>query len=128
MNFFVPLTVAEKKKLRKLGAIRAGYMQEVYNAALANPQVLAASFNMEEYSRDVILMRDMLELLAHLKPFYEAYESTKTLLGAKVMSQSDEVYDFLKIAAKKGSDQALNSTIKKIADQLKQDKNTKSVE
>jgi hypothetical protein len=121
-DFFITLTPAEKKKLRKKGAVRPGYIHNVYASSIEHPEIIPTVFNTEEYRKDVKLIGDLTEMYGTLKSLYDGFESTMLQLGIEAMRQSDELYDHMKLAAKKSSGQDLSSTVKNIAEMLKQEK------
>ncbi|RPJ74651.1 MAG: hypothetical protein EHM20_10255 [Alphaproteobacteria bacterium] len=120
-DFFVTLTPAEKKKLRKKGAVRPNYIQNVYASIKEFTDIPPPVFNVDEYRKDVKLHGDLIEMYSHMKSLYERFESTMLQLGNEAMRQSDEVYSYLKHAAKKSAGQQLDSSVKKIAELLKQE-------
>lgn len=124
LPFLINLTTKERQKLRKMGAVRTSYMQDVYSAAINNSTVIPSGFNVIEFGKDVTLNKDIEDVLAVLIPLFEGVDDTHMALGTELMKQSDECYGYLKVAAKKSSNQNLNQIVKKISDQLKQ-KNTK---
>ena len=120
--FLISLNAEERKKLRKMGARRLAYVQDVYNAAVNNSGAIPSGFNVSEYAKDVQLMKDLTDIISWLMPVYEAIQDTDLALGNELMKQSDEAYGYLKNAAKKNSSQALTTTVKQISDQLKRGK------
>jgi hypothetical protein len=118
LPFLVNLTVQERKRLRKMGAVRTSYVQDVYQAASNNSGAIPSGFNLTEYGKDTQLLKDMTDIISWLLPVYEGIENTSMALGGELMKQSDECYGYLKVAAKKSSNQSLTQTVKEIADQL----------
>lgn len=120
LPFLVNLNPQERKKLRKMGPVHTSYVQDVYQAVVNNSIVIPGSINLAEYGKDVALMKDITDILSWLLPVFDGIENTSVALGNELMKQSDECYGYLKVAAKKSSNQSLNQTVKQIADQLKQ--------
>jgi hypothetical protein len=120
LPFLINLSSAERVKLRKMGAVRTSYVQDVYQAVLANPGTVPSGFNTAEYGKDLQLYRDLSDIMSWLRPVFDSIESTNMALSFELMKQTDECYGHLKVAAKKSTNQSLNETIKRIADQLKQ--------
>jgi len=120
LPFLVNLNPQERKRLRKMGAVRTAYVQDVYQAAANNSGVIPSGFNLAEFGKDVQLMKDMNDILSWLLPVYDGIENTNMAIGSELMKQSDECYGYLKVAAKKSSNQSLNQTVKQISKQLKQ--------
>jgi len=119
MPFLIALNPTERKKLRKMGAGRTAYVQDVYNAASNNSASIPAGLSLTEFAKDVQLMKDMTDIIGWLMPVYDAIQDTDLALGSELMKQADEAYGYLKNAAKKSSSQALSTTVKQISDQLK---------
>ncbi|MDD5570538.1 MAG: hypothetical protein PHD97_05195 [Bacteroidales bacterium] len=122
LPFLINLTPAERKRLRKTGNKRLSYVLEVLRVATANPQVLPTSFSLTEFTKDVVFMNDLAEFLGILKPVYEGMEDTMLAVGNEAIREADEVYGYLKVAGKKSGSQALNISIQKISNNLKQNK------
>jgi hypothetical protein len=52
MPFLVNLTPTERKRLRKKGTKRTGYVNDVYQGVLNNPTVIPSTFNTVTYTLD----------------------------------------------------------------------------
>ncbi|MGE3824220.1 MAG: hypothetical protein AB7G44_08335, partial [Bacteroidia bacterium] len=57
--FLANLTPAERKRLRKMGTKRTGYVAMVFNAAITNPSAIPSGFDMAEYTKDKVLFDDL---------------------------------------------------------------------
>jgi len=119
LPFLINLNPAERKRIRKMGAIRRAYVQDVYAAIVNNPTAAPSGFNVVEFGKDVQLMKDITDILGVLLPVYDGIVDTSFALGNELMKQADEAYGYLKVAAKKSSNQSLNQTIQNISVQLK---------
>ena len=119
LPFLINLTIADRKKLRKMGSVRTSYVQDVYTAATNNASAIPSGFSLTEYGKDATLLKDLTDIQALLQPLFEGLEDTQMALGSELMKQSDECYGYLKVAAKKSSSQNLTMAIKSISDQLK---------
>ncbi len=122
MPFSVNLTVQERRRLRKMGPGRLGYVQDVHQAVISNSEILPNSFSLDEYSKDVKLFQDLNEIRSLLIPLYENIDNTYKALGSEMLKQTDECYGYLKLSAQKTNNQALIQTYKIIQNQLKQKK------
>jgi hypothetical protein len=120
LPFLISLTKEERKKLRKIGPGRIGYVNEVNTASNANSSALAAGFKLDDYNARLALYTALSEIYSWANPLRDSLESTLMALGAELMRESDEAYGYLKIAAAKDNNQNLNSTIEKIMGILKQ--------
>jgi hypothetical protein len=119
LPFLVNLNEEERKKLRKMGHVRSSYVKDVYLTSLSNPDSLPGGFDLEEYSKDMALQKDLDEIFAALGPICEGINDTEVALGIELMKQSDACYGYLKVGAKKSSNQNLNDAVKKIAGHTK---------
>jgi len=122
MPFSVNLTIQERRRLRKMGPGRLGYVQDVHQAVSSNSEILPNSFSLDEYSKDVKLFQDLNEIRSLLIPLYENIDNTYKALGSEMLKQTDECYGYLKLSAQKTNNQALIQTYKTIQNQLKQKK------
>ena len=120
LPFLISLTKDERKKLRKIGPGRIGYVNEVNTASNANSSALAGGFKLDDYNSKLALYKALTEIYSWATPLKDSLESTLMALGAELMKESDEAYGYLKIAAAKDNNQNLNSTIDKIMGILKQ--------
>ena len=103
-----------------MGFTRTAFVQDVYNASAGNPNAIPAAFSMVEFGKDVALNKDLTDVLTMLSSLSEGVRDTLMALGNEMMHQADECYGYLKVMAKKNSNQNLNDVVKKIASQLKQ--------
>jgi hypothetical protein len=119
LPFLISFNALERKNIRKMGAVRTSYVQDVYTASIANSASIPPALSLDEYTKDFNLLKEMNEIISNLMPVYESVQDTYLALGNELMKQSDEAYSYLKNAAKKNSSQALTMTVKQISDQLK---------
>jgi len=111
--FLVNLNPVARKRLRKMATKRAGYVNDVFIAVLANIGAIPITFNIDEYKKDKQLHDDLMFVLNVLRPIVEAVEDTLLMLGNELMTQSDAGYDYLKRAAK--GNLPLTQTVAQIA-------------
>ena len=124
LPFLISLTKDERKKLRKIGPGRIGYVNEVNTASNANSSALAAGFKLDDYNTKLALYKALSDIYSWANPLKDSLESTLMALGSELMKESDEAYGYQKIAASKENNQNLNTTIEKIKSILKQAKKT----
>jgi len=99
LDFTVNLTGEERRKLRKMGAKRTSYVQSVHSGLKANPDILPASFSLDEFNKDVELITVLKEIDNHLAPLAEAVDDTLMAVGSEAMKQADTGYSYIKTAA-----------------------------
>ena len=124
LTFLISLNKEERKKLRKIGPGRKGYVQEVNTASNANNSALAAGFNLDDNNAKLALYNALSEIRSWANPLRDSLENTLMALGSELMKESDEAYGYLKVASSKENNQNLNTTIEKIKSILKQAKKT----
>jgi hypothetical protein len=124
LPFLINLNEQERKNLRKMGVVRTAYVQDVYSASSGNPTVIPSAFSLAEFAKDVALNKELSDIFTALGPVAEGVKDTMMALGNELMRQSDECYGYLKVLAKKSSNQNLTDVVKKIANQLKQGSHT----
>lgn len=112
--FLVNLTPAQRKKLRKMGTKRTGYVAAVFNAVITNPSAIPASFDVAEYIKDKTLFDDLAYIKNLLVSLTEAVDDTQMMVGAELMQQSDTAYGLLKDSAR--SNMALHTIVEAIGE------------
>ncbi|MCG8367745.1 MAG: hypothetical protein MJA27_30980 [Pseudanabaenales cyanobacterium] len=101
MPFLVNLTTEERRRLFKMGGKSLGFVSNSLNAAQANPDILPASFDLSEMSRDYQLATTLTDLLSNLQQLTEKVDDTLLAVGSEAMNSSLSVYDYVKAAAKR---------------------------
>src|SRR3990172_31423 len=96
MPFTINLDPATRKRLRKTGSKREGYVQDVYNGTIANPSAIPADFSIAEWTKDEDLNRQLVEVREEISSLLEAVDDTILLLGSERIGQADDAYAFLK--------------------------------
>lgn len=100
LPFLISLTIDEKKALIKLGPKSIDFVRDCANVADNYPQILPASFDSGELSKDSLLFEQLSELKMLLNSLNEKINDTTTALGNQAMKSSLTVYDYVKTAAK----------------------------
>jgi hypothetical protein len=112
MPFLVNLLPDERLKKRKTGTKRKGYVLGVYKGAQSFPTTIPSSFNMGEWDKDETLVEDIKEIFDVSLNLHEALDDTLLQMGFERIKQADEVYGYLKNAARgNASVSALVTTI-----------------
>lgn len=116
MPFLINLLPDERKKKRKTGTKREGYVVAVYQAVLAHPEAIPATFSVPEWTKDEEL-NDALKLdYSSVLAVAESIDDTLLQLGSERIQQADTCYDYLKRAAKDNA--ALSTIVDNIAKQF----------
>ena len=116
MPFTVNLDPKTRKRLRKTGSKREGYVQDVYNGTIANPSAVPTDFSISEWTKDEDLNKQLVEVREEISSLLEAVDDTILLLGSERIGQADDAYGFLKQSAKGNS--ALTTLVQRIARQF----------
>ncbi|MBW4661299.1 MAG: hypothetical protein KME15_21710 [Drouetiella hepatica Uher 2000/2452] len=112
LPFLVHLTVEERRKLFKMGNKSLAFVSNSLTAAQANPDILPASFDLDEFRSDYHLATTLTEVHFRLQQLTEKVDDTLMAVSSEAMNSSLTVYDYVKTAAKK------TPGLKAIADQL----------
>jgi len=116
MPYMVNLDPDARRKLRKTGSKREGYVLDVYAGSITNPNALPADFSLTEWTKDEDLNKQMVQVREWAAAFLEAIDDTILLLGNERIKQADAAYGFLKQSAKGNS--ALTTLVNRIARQF----------
>ncbi|WP_017318055.1 hypothetical protein [Mastigocladopsis repens] len=112
LPFLITLSTEERRRLFKMGDKSLAFVNNSLTAAQSNPDILPASFNLEEFVRDYQLAATLTELLIALRQLSEQVDDTLLAVGSEAMSSSLTVYGYVKTAAKK------TPGLKRLAEQL----------
>jgi hypothetical protein len=112
LPFLVHLTVEERRKLFKMGNKSLAFVSNSLTAAQSNPDILPASFDLTEFSRDYQLATTLTDVHFRLQQLTEKVDDTLMAVSSEAMTSSLTVYDYIKTAAKK------TPGLKAIAEQL----------
>ena len=117
LPFLITLSTEERRKLFKMGDKSLAFVNNSITAAQSNPDILPASFDLEEFVRDYQLAATLTELLIALRQLSEQVDDTLLAVGSEAMSSSLTVYDYVKTAAKKTP--GLKSLAEQLGDRFK---------
>jgi hypothetical protein len=98
--FLINLSATERKKFRKMGPKSVDYVNDNLVGANQFPNSLPGDFPLAEFAQDVTLINKLYPLLVASQALTEGLNDTILALGSDAMKESDEVYRFLKLAAK----------------------------
>ena len=112
LPFLITLSTEERRKLFKMGDKSLAFVNNSLTAAQSNPDILPASFDIQEFVRDYQLAATLTELLIALRQLSEQVDDTLLAVGSEAMSSSLTVYGYVKTAAKK------TPGLKRLAEQL----------
>ena len=112
LPFLVTLSAEERRKLFKMGDKSLAFVSNSLTAAQSNPDILPASFDLEEFRRDYQLITSLTDIFFRLQQLTEKVDDTLMAVSCEAMSSSLSVYDYVKAAAKK------TPGLKTVAEQL----------
>lgn len=115
--FLINLSKEERKNFRKMGPKSVSYVKDTFVAAKQFPECFPQSFRMQEFEKDSILIEQLYPLFVAVQSLNEALNDTVLALGSDSMKEADEVYGFLKIAAK--NDASAKTIVDQIAKRFK---------
>ncbi|MEI1378166.1 hypothetical protein PQG02_09320 [Nostoc sp. UHCC 0926] len=112
LPFLITLSTEERRKLVKMGDKSLAFVNNSVTAAQSNPEILPATFDVEELVRDYQLAAVLTELLISIQQLTEQVDDTLMAVGSEAMTSSLTVYDYVKTASKK------TPGLKSVAEQL----------
>lgn len=112
LPFLITLSTEERRKLVKMGDKSLAFVNNSVTAAQSNPEILPATFDVEELVRDYQLAAVLTELLISIQQLTEQVDDTLMAVGSEAMTSSLTVYDYVKTASKK------TPGLKTVAEQL----------
>jgi hypothetical protein len=101
LPFLIHLTVEERRKLFKMGNKSFAFVSNSLTAAQSNPDILPASFKLDEFVNDYQLSLALAEVHLRLQQLTEKVDDTLMAVGSEAMNNSLTVYDYVKTAARK---------------------------
>ncbi|MEA5564690.1 hypothetical protein [Anabaena sp. UHCC 0399] len=112
LPFLITLSPEERRKLVKMGDKSLAFVNNSVSAAKSNPEILPASFDVDELVRDYQLATTLAEVLTSMHQLAEQVDDTLMAVSSEAMTSSLTVYDYVKTAAKK------TPGLKTVAEQL----------
>jgi hypothetical protein len=103
LPFLIDLNADDRRNLPKLGNKSRAFVDQGLALANQNPGILPRSFDLEEYGRDVALVRQLEPLVMALGQLQGRLEDTLLAAGSDAYSQTVLVYQAAKLAGKDGS-------------------------
>jgi dihydroxyacid dehydratase/phosphogluconate dehydratase len=114
MPFLIHLSADERRRLYKMGDKSLAFVSNSITVVQTNPEILPASFNIEEFKRDYQLAIALTEIQIQLSQLTEKVDDTLLSVGSDAMSNSLTIYEYVKTAAKRVPG------LKSLAEQLSQ--------
>jgi hypothetical protein len=117
LPFLVTLDGEEKQALVKLGAKSADFVNDASMAVASFPNVMPASFDKVEYSKDTSLFKALGEIKLLVDSLSEKIDNTYVAVGSEAMQASLEVYAYVQTA--KDRTPGLGSVADKLRERFK---------
>lgn len=112
MPFLISLTADERRKLFKMGDKSLAFVSNSVTVTQNNAEVVPASFDITEFTKDYQLAVALTEVLGLLEQLTEQVDDTLMAVGSESITSSLLIYDYVKTAAKH------KPGLKSVADQL----------
>jgi len=103
LPFLIDLNADERRALPKLGDKSRAFVDQGLVLAVQNPGILPRSFDLDEYQRDVTLVRQLEPLVLALGQLQGRLEDTFLAAGSDAYSQALLLYQAAKLAGKNGA-------------------------
>jgi hypothetical protein len=117
LPFLVTLNGDEIRSLTKLGPKSADFVQDAAQAAANFSNILPASFNLEEYTKDTGLFKNLMEIKLLIDSLSEKIDNTYVAVGSEAMTASLEVYAYVQTATTRTP--GLQSVAEKLKDRFR---------
>ena len=101
LPFLIALPVGQKKGRVSMGQKSVEFVNLALRGASNFPQYLLQSFNKEEFANDVNLIAQLWDIRVLIASLLEMLDDTLYASSSDAMQTSNEVYTYLKTAAKK---------------------------
>ncbi len=117
LPFLINLSKEQRKKYRKMGPKSVDYVADTQTGAKQFPNSMPKDFPIDEFEKDATLIKQLFPILVASQSFTEALNDTILALGSDCMKEADEVYNYLKLAAK--TDANAKALVEQIARRFK---------
>lgn len=111
LPFLVNLSKDERQNLRKMGPSSVDFVNLSLQGAQNFGNLLRADFNLQEFEKDVTLVRNLSDIRVRLSALLESIDDTMMATGSDAMTSADDVYDYLKKGKK-------DASVKTLLDQM----------
>ena len=116
LPFMIDLTVEDRRNLPKMGDKSRAFVDQGLVLATQNEGILPRNFDLDEYRRDVTLVRQLEPVVMAMRQLMSRLDDTYLAVGSDAYSQTLVVYQAAKLAGKDGSlDQHLDTLAKRFA-------------
>jgi hypothetical protein len=116
MPIMVDLTVEDRRSLPKMGDKSRAFVDQGLVLATQNEGILPCNFDLDEYRRDVALVRQLEPVVLAMRQLMKRLEDTYMAAGSDAYSQTLVVYQAAKLAGKGGAlDEHLDSLARRFA-------------
>lgn len=116
LPFLIDLTVDDRRTLPKMGDKSRAFVDQGLAIATQNEGILPRNFDLEEYRRDVALVRQLEPVVLAMRQLAKRLDDTYLAAGSDAYGQTLVVYQAAKLAGKDGSlDEHLDSLGRRFA-------------
>ncbi len=96
LPFLIALSDDERKALRDIGQQGLIYTLDTLDGMNQFPETIPATFDKNEFTKDVVLLDSLDDLMDEVMSFYVALKDTYNQAGSEAMKSADKAYDYLK--------------------------------
>lgn len=116
LPFLIDLTAEDRRNLPKMGDKSRAFVDQGLALASQNEGILPRNFDLDEYRRDVTLVRQLEPVIMAMRQLMSRLDDTYLAVGSDAYSQTLIVYQAAKLAGKDGSlDQHLDTLARRFA-------------
>ncbi len=116
LPFLLDLTTADRRSLPKLGDKSRAFIDHGLVLASQNSGILPRNFDLDQYSQEVTLVRQLEPIVLAMRQLMKRLEDTFMAVGSDAYSQTLVVYQAAKMADKNGLlDEHLDSLAQRFA-------------
>lgn len=100
LPFLISMTPDQRKACLKLGDKSIGFVEKAIDYSNTNMSLRPAWLDMDEFTKDFKLTKNLLEILRHMKPLAQNIEDTATEAGVETFGAAIVFYNSVKNATK----------------------------
>ena len=116
LPFLLDLTTADRRSLPKLGDKSRAFIDHGLVLATQNTGILPRNFDLEQYSQEVMLVRQLEPVILAMRQLMKRMEDNFMAIGSDAYSQTLVIYQVAKLADKSGLlDEHLDSLAQRFA-------------
>jgi hypothetical protein len=92
LSFVISISPEEKNDYLKVGNVMLPFLDKIYNAVEAHPEILPSIFNKDEFVKDYQLTKELVPILNSLAELTSAVQNTLYAANSDSMVEALEIY------------------------------------